>query len=75
MSEKEVLFIVLGVLVLIAILVCLGVYAFTTGPFSKKIKKKDLDKYYDFYKLNEYYNQNNPKSRAIPRKNKNKWTK
>lgn len=75
MGEKEVLFIVLGVLALIAILVCLCVYTFTSGPFSEKIEKKDLDKYYDFYKLNEYHNQNNPKSKATIRKNKNKWTK
>lgn len=72
MGEKEVLFIVLGVLALIAILVCLCVYTFTSGPFSEKIEKKDLDKYYDFYKLNEYHNLNNTKARAT---RKNKWTK
>lgn len=74
MGVKETLFIVLGALVLIAILVTLCVYTFTTGPFSKKIEKKDLDKYYDFYKLNEYHNLNNTRARAT-RKNKNKWTK
>ena len=46
----------MAILLFIAIIVGLLCYNFSLGPFHKKIKKKDWNKYYDFYELNKYHN-------------------
>jgi len=56
MDTNKTVFIVMAILLFIAIIVGLLFYNFSTGPFHKKIKKKDWNKYYDFYELDKYHN-------------------
>ena len=56
MDTNKTVFIVMAILLFIAIIVGLLCYNFSLVPFHKKIKKKDWNKYYDFYELNKYHN-------------------